>query len=112
MTTTTLTKIVPMGKRPKRQWLKKFRLRYLLALGFLIWGVYEYAFVQAPILHHEYASEVALTQKLKAAAQTRQQLQSQIKALHSNSYIASVAEKRYNLVLPGDILFATSRSVH
>ena len=89
--------------RPRRRFPVKFR--YVIILAVVGWGAYTYWFVQRPLLEREAASKAALYQELKVATSQASLLTQQIKELHSNRYIAQLAEKKYNLIQPGEILF-------
>ncbi len=92
-------------KRPRRR--IPVKLRYVIVLAVVLWGAYTYWFVQRPLFEREAASRAALDQEMKVAQFQTRLLTQQIKELHSNRYIAQLAEKKYNLIQPGEILFTT-----
>ncbi len=103
------TKVVRMEKQPQK---RKFpiKLRHVIVLSFAIWGTYTYLFVQHPLLVQEAVAKAKVAQQVSTANQKSKQLTQQIQALHSNQYIAQLAERKYNLIQHGDILFTTTPS--
>ena len=102
--------VVLLDVPDQRRWYQRFRLRYILLAGFLVWGIYEYAFVQKPIELHEKATYLALQTQLSQTKAQSEALSNQIVALHSNAYVAQIAQKDYNLILPGEVLFSSNTS--
>ncbi len=99
--------VVRMDKHTKPRRRIPFKLRHVLVLAVVVWGAYTYWFVQRPLFEQQAASKVALDHQLQVAKLQTRLLTEQIKELHSNRYIAQLAEKKYNLIQPGEILFTT-----
>ncbi|PWI58454.1 FtsB family cell division protein [Sulfoacidibacillus thermotolerans] len=101
------TKVVHMEKQRVRHKFP-FKLRHVIVLAFVVWGAYTYFFVQRPLLLQEAAMKAKVTQQVYSADQESKRLTAQIQALHSYQYIAQLAERKYNLIQHGDILFSTT----
>lgn len=104
------TTVVSLGKKPKRGQGVRIKWRYALMIGFLLWGSYEYMFVQRPLQAQEQAVNTSLVTRLQEAKQQAGQLSNQIANLHSTTYIAQLAQQKYNLIMPGEVLFASGNS--
>lgn len=104
------TTVVSLGTKPKGGQSVRFKWRYALIVGFLLWGSYEYMFVQRPLQAQERAVNTSLVMQLQEAKQQAGQLSNQIVNLHSTAYIAQLAQQKYNLIMPGEVLFASSNS--
>ncbi len=103
-------KIVRMKGNSGSKKRSKIKLRHLALLAFLIWGGYVYWFVQRPLLLNQQQAAARLTEQIHAANNQSVQLTRTIANLHSYSYIATLSEQKYNLILPGDILFTSGTS--
>lgn len=86
----------------------RIKLRLLVVATFVVWGGYQYWFVQRPLLAANAAARTQVAAQITAQHALDARLKREIVALHTNSYIATIAEQRYNLIKPGDILFSTS----
>lgn len=86
----------------------RIKLRLVVVAAFMLWGGYEYWFVQRPLLTADAAARAQVAVQLAAQSALAAHLKHEISALHSDSYIATIAEQRYNLIKPGDILFSTA----
>lgn len=97
-------KIVRMGRSPRR-----FRLkwRYILLAALAVWAAYTYFFLQMPVLRSQAAEKAKLTAEMARVKAQTAQLRTRVAQLHSYGYIARLAEKKYNLILPGEILFTS-----
>lgn len=100
------TKVVRMEKPSKRKF--PIKLRHVIVFAFVVWGAYTYLFVQRPLLEQEAMTKAKVADQVSAATQESQQLAQEVTALHSNQYIAQLAERKYNLIQHGDILFTTT----
>lgn len=98
-------KIVRMGRSPRRF---RFKWRYVLLAATAIWAAYVYFFLQMPILRSQAAEKARLTAEMAQVKTQTAQLRTKVALLHSYSYIAQLAEKKYNLILPGEILFTSA----
>ena len=87
---------------------RRIYIWYVLVFAVLVWGGYVYFFVQRPVLSQQEASKARLTSELKASKLEYQALNTQVEELHQNNYIAYIAQKKYNLVKPGEILFVAN----
>lgn len=106
MPQTQKAKLVAMRVPSRRR--GRVRLRWLIVCAFLVWGAYEYWFVQRPLLEGDALARMRTASELSAQIQLARSLQDQIQALRTYSYIASIAEDRYHLIKPGEILFTGS----
>ena len=86
---------------------KRVRLWYLLVTVVFLWGGYVYLFVQRPVLAQQAADKAKLSSALNLSKLQYRNLNRQVINLHQNSYIAYVAQKKYNLVTPGEVLFVS-----
>ena len=86
----------------------RIKLRLLVVAAFMVWGGYQYWFVQRPLLVANAAARTQVAAQISAQHALDARLKHEIVALHTNGYIATIAEQRYNLIKPGDILFSTS----
>ncbi len=98
-----------MNSSTKRK-LKRRRVYiwYVLVSAVFLWGAYVYLFVQRPALAQQEASKNQLKSELNASKEEYQNLNQQVQELHQNNYIAYIAQKKYNLVKPGEILFVAN----
>ena len=92
-----------VGKR--RTGHRRVWILYLFVAAVAVWGGYTYFFVQRPVLAQQVVDKSRLASQLESSRQQYQSLNQQIKELHQNDYIAFMAQKKYNLVKPGQILF-------
>ena len=88
----------------------RFKLRYLVVSAFLVWGGYVYFFVQRPLLEQQALAKEQVTNQLQNAKLLAASLSRQVKNLSTDSYIAQLAEQKYNLIQPGEILFTTGNA--
>ena len=86
------------------------RLRWLVVACFLLWTGYEYCFVERPLLAADAVARVRVAAAIRQESGQVHSLRKEIRALHTYRYIATLAAERYNLVKPGEILFASSGS--
>ena len=86
------------------------RLRWLVVACFLLWTGYEYWFVERPLLAADAVARARVAAAIQQESGQARSLRKEIRALHTNGYIATLAAERYNLVKPGEILFASSGS--
>ncbi|MCY0876213.1 MAG: septum formation initiator family protein [Firmicutes bacterium] len=89
---------------------RRFRFRYLFVFAFLIWGAYVYMFVQRPMLTEQAQQKAQLNQQIMQENAKAAELNQQIQNLHSNKYIAALAEQRYHLISRGEIILVASSS--
>ena len=94
-----------MNRKRKR---RRIYIWYTLVFALFVWGAYVYFFVQRPVLSQQEASKAQLTNELKTSKLEYQNLNTQFEELHQNNYIAYIAQKKYNLVKPGEILFVAN----
>ena len=78
---------------------------YLIVSVLAVWTGYLYLFLQHPNLANQEAMKSKLTSELKDSKQQYGNLKQQIKELHNDNYISFLAQKKYDLVKPGQILF-------
>lgn len=97
--------VVHMGGKHRRRWKFRLKLRYLFIVSFVLWGSYVYCFVQQPLFQAQGITYGRLHHELSLAQKQSKYLSEQIAALHSLAYIANVAERKYHLISPGEILF-------
>jgi len=102
-------KVVSLGVHPRRS-RTGFRLRYVVLAGFLCWGAYVYFYVQMPILRTQAGEQKTLGLQISQADHQVTVLNRHIVALHTYKYIASLAEQKYHLIAPGEVLFTTASS--
>ncbi|KYP81946.1 FtsB family cell division protein [Ferroacidibacillus organovorans] len=88
----------------------RFKLRYLVVATFLVWGGYVYFFVQRPLLLQQAFAKQQVISQLQNARILADSLSRQVKNLSTDSYIAQLAEQKYNLIQPGEILFTTGNA--
>lgn len=100
-------KVVRIGGRQQH---RRFRFRYLLVAAFLVWGGYVYLFVQRPMLEDQAHQQAQLNEQIMQEDAQASNLQRQIANLHTDKYIAALAEQRYHLISRGEILLVTSSS--
>lgn len=105
MADVTAQKVVHIGSQQRRG---RFRFRYLLVAAFLVWGGYVYLYVQRPMLENQARQQAQLDDQISAADSQADNLDRQIANLHTYKYIAAIAEQRYHLIAPGEILLVTS----
>ncbi len=101
-------KVAKLNGAQRRKRRQRIKLRLLVVAAFMVWGGYQYWFVQRPLLAANAAARTQVAAQISAQHAMAARLKHEIVALHSNSYIATIAEQRYNLIKPGDILFSTS----
>lgn len=108
MAQNTQKKVVPMGPgvRQKNR-VARLKVRHLVVAAFLLWGGYVYLFVQRPMFARVTTERQELSSQLTLAQQESAMLTGQIHKLHTDSYIAAIAEQKYNLIMPGEILFTS-----
>lgn len=106
MAETAPSKIAQIGRASRRR--SKIKLRYLIVATTALWAAYVYVFQQAPLFEQQRAEQASLTARLLAARTQAVQLRRDIANLHNYGYIAQVAEKKYNLIMPGEILFTAN----
>ena len=80
----------------------------IIVAAFALWGGYQYWFVQRPLLAADATARSHVAAQLAAQRGLAVHLQHEIVALHTDSYIATLAAQRYNLVKPGEILFSAA----
>lgn len=103
-------KIVKMQGSGVHNKRSRFKIRYLIVVAFLLWGGYVYWFVQRPLIHQEAVAQERMQEQLQSASSQTEHLNQMISNLYSYSYIATLSEQRYNLIMPGEILFTSSTS--
>lgn len=64
--------------------------------------------VQQPLLSAQWKEQHHLSMQLQAASVAVVTLHQEIANLHTNKYIASLAEQKYHLIAHGEILFTSA----
>jgi cell division protein FtsB len=100
-------KVVRMSPQPHTG-KARFKFRYLIVAAFLLWGGYVFWFVQRPMFERVDNERAVLTNQLSQAKVETTQLTEKINQLHTFSYIELLAEQKYHLIAPGEILFSTT----
>jgi cell division protein FtsB len=92
------------ARRRKPRW----RIRHVVLLLFVAWGAWQYYAVTRPLLEHNAAQRALVAREMAATIAQQKAYEAQLRELHSYSYIAQIAAQKYNLVMPGEILFTGS----
>ncbi|MCY0869051.1 MAG: hypothetical protein OWT27_00460 [Firmicutes bacterium] len=92
------------ARRRKPRW----RIRHIVVLLFVAWGAWQYYAVTRPLLTHNAALRAQVAREMAATMAQQKAYEVQLRELHSYSYIAQIAAQKYNLVMPGEILFTGS----
>jgi cell division protein FtsB len=83
---------------------KKFRIRHLVVIFFLLYCLYTLITQQLKMVSLT-RQEVELRERIKAALEEREDLKRQIQLLHTDSFIEGIARDELGLVKPGEIIY-------
>lgn len=100
----TTNKMMPITQRKKR-----LPIRRIILFAFSAWALYTYIFVQRPAMEMQAEHAMRLHHEILEYNQELTNINVQIQALHSDSYIASIAESRYHLSFPNSLVFVSKK---
>lgn len=87
---------------------KKFRIKHLLILFFIIYVIYTIGMQQLKMMDLA-RKEAELANKINQAIEERERLKKEIQLLQTNDYIEKVARDELGLVKPGDLVYKIPR---
>jgi len=83
---------------------KKFRIKHLLILFFVIYIIYTLAIQQLKMIDLS-KQETELAEKINSVIEEREQLKKEIQLLQTDQYIERVARDELGLVKPGELVY-------